>query len=634
MAVSSDISAFGLRRPTTARHSRRHATLLSRRPISSCAQSIATTQRSVSLLARDIKKPACLQPIDLTAIESAAPQFKGLDVATITNMWASSETQSRMIEGLSKSSVTLCTGSVKLELRDATASAIPPTHLLSLRNGDGSIASLLPCHSLPLLLTCASLPPAMASSSSGTLSVIDLNLPSPSTLHIIRDYAYTRCRRSLLAALLPMNTGRVPPTPEAMAASLAALSVLELSARSKAVYGVYLNACRIGMVDEEFWKSLPPSPHIIMPALDRTTEFRACVESISKRSASIPTPNTEQKQRLLPNGVAKGKSEFASMASGIGKDITNTTVKLGKLAQLAKRKTLFDDRPVEISELTFIIKQDIAHINKSIAALQAYTKSRNVSASGSKQVEEHNNNVVMLLQSKLASTSMTFKDVLEVRTQVSKTNAPHLASPHRLIFDIAFTAQNMKESKDRTEQFVSTASAATQAPASNSLLYPGRRQQADGDSSASPFRPSSRASSNSKGKGRAVDSDLLALDMTSVEEGMGGGVNGHANGGGLMQMQLVEQQDTYIQSRSTAIESIESTIAELGQIFTQLAQMVAEQRETVQRIDADTIDIANNVSGAQRELLKYYAGIASNRWLMLKVFGVLIVFFLVFILVS
>lgn len=79
--------------------------------------------------------------------------------------------------------------------------------------------------------------------------------------------------------------------------------------------------------------------------------------------------------------------------------------------------------------------------------------------------------------------------------------------------------------------------------------------------------------------------------------------------------------------------------------------MVAEQRETVQRIDADTMDIASNVSGAQRELLKYYASISSNRWLMLKVFGVLIVFvstlhgftltvadppskFLVFILVS
>ena len=33
-----------------------------------------------------------------------------------------------------------------------------------------------------------------------------------------------------------------------------------------------------------------------------------------------------------------------------------------------------------------------------------------------------------------------------------------------------------------------------------------------------------------------------------------------------------------------------------------------------------------NVSGAQRELLKYYASITSNRWLMLKIFGVLIIF--------
>jgi len=54
--------------------------------------------------------------------------------------------------------------------------------------------------------------------------------------------------------------------------------------------------------------------------------------------------------------------------------------------------------------------------------------------------------------------------------------------------------------------------------------------------------------------------------------------------------------------------------------------MVAEQRETVQRIDADVMDIQANVGGAQRELLKYYASISSNRWLMLKIFGVLIVF--------
>lgn len=55
--------------------------------------------------------------------------------------------------------------------------------------------------------------------------------------------------------------------------------------------------------------------------------------------------------------------------------------------------------------------------------------------------------------------------------------------------------------------------------------------------------------------------------------------------------------------------------------------MVAQQGETVQRIDADTSDIAQNVGGAQRELLKYYTSVSGNRALMLKVFGVLIVFF-------
>jgi len=281
----------------------------------------------------------------------------------------------------------------------------------------------------------------------------------------------------------------------------------------------------------------------------------------------------------------------------IGKDITNTTTKLSKLAQLAKRKTLFDDRPVEISELTYIIKQDIAHINKQIASLQSYVKSQSAAArTGSgKQVDEHNNNVVMLLQSKLANTSMTFKDVLEIRTQ------------------------NMKESKDRTEQFMHSTSSAAAVPPTNSLLF-NQRPNANETGSTPRF--------DNKGKGRAHDPDLLTLDMGTAEEG------GMPNGGGYMQMQLVEQQDDYIQTRSTAIESIESTIAELGQIFSQLAHMVAEQRETVQRIDADTIDIANNVSGAQRELLKYYESISSNRWLMIKVFGVLIVFFLLFILVS
>lgn len=42
-------------------------------------------------------------------------------------------------------------------------------------------------------------------------------------------------------------------------------------------------------------------------------------------------------------------------------------------------------------------------------------------------------------------------------------------------------------------------------------------------------------------------------------------------------------QDDYINARATAMENIESTIVELGTIFQELAHMVKEQEEQIQR---------------------------------------------------
>lgn len=87
---------------------------------------------------------------------------------------------------------------------------------------------------------------------------------------------------------------------------------------------------------------------------------------------------------------------------------------------MAKRKTLFDDRPVEISELTYIIKHDLASINQQLGQLQSFGKPQRAAPSGKKDKgEEHRGNVVTLLQSRLAGTTSAFQEVLEVRTKVS-----------------------------------------------------------------------------------------------------------------------------------------------------------------------------------------------------------------------
>ena len=88
---------------------------------------------------------------------------------------------------------------------------------------------------------------------------------------------------------------------------------------------------------------------------------------------------------------------------------------------MTKRKSLFDDKSTQISELIYVIKQDISELNHDIGNLQTFVKQRRSHAragKGNKEADEHSDNVVVLLQSKLASTSMGFKDVLEIRTQV------------------------------------------------------------------------------------------------------------------------------------------------------------------------------------------------------------------------
>lgn len=249
---------------------------------------------------------------------------------------------------------------------------------------------------------------------------------------------------------------------------------------------------------------------------------------------------------------------------------------------VAKRKTLFDDRPVEISELTYIIKQDLASLNSQISSLQSLTQTQHPNAAQSKTDQEgqHNKNVVLMLQGKVTDVAANFKDVLEVRTK------------------------NIQASRSRTENFVSSVSQRSQA-----VLDPQR--------SDSPLysTPSSRTPHQS-------NPDLLSLEPSSTSALSRGAPQSDQQ---LLMMEEAQPTNTYISARGEAIEAIERTINELGGIFGQLASMVSEQSEMIQRIDANTEDVVDNVQGAQRELMKYWSRVSGNRWLVAKMFGVLMV---------
>ncbi|PRP89605.1 syntaxin-5-like [Planoprotostelium fungivorum] len=72
-----------------------------------------------------------------------------------------------------------------------------------------------------------------------------------------------------------------------------------------------------------------------------------------------------------------------------------------------------------------------------------------------------------------------------------------------------------------------------------------------------------------------------------------------------------------------AVEKIESTITELQGVFRQLAQIVSEQVEVLDRVDANVNLALDNTSDAQNQLLKYQQYITNRRGFILKIFLIL-----------
>jgi len=176
-------------------------------------------------------------------------------------------------------------------------------------------------------------------------------------------------------------------------------------------------------------------------------------------------------------------------------------------------------------QLTFIIKQDLSSLNEQIKDLQLFSKG----LQPTRDQGENNKNILLLLQGKLGDVSANFKDVLEIRSK------------------------NMQASRSKTEAFVSTV---------------GQHAHASLQQSASPLYGTPNRGTPSP------NADLISLNPIPDQQ---------------MQLQMMEEgQNTYIQQRGQAIEAIEATINELGSIFGQLATMVSEQSDMIQRIDANT----------------------------------------------
>ncbi|XP_065355543.1 syntaxin-5 [Calliphora vicina] len=327
-------------------------------------------------------------------------------------------------------------------------------------------------------------------------------------------------------------------------------------------------------LDDDFEELFDKESVVVMAARDRTGEFNNAIRSLQSRNISRAVNIRDPRKAKQ----VQSYSDFMMVAKMIGKNIASTYAKLEKLTLLAKKKSLFDDRPQEIQELTYIIKGDLNALNQQIARLQEISKDQRRTNNG-KHLVSHSSNMVLALQSKLASMSTDFKQILEVRTE------------------------NLKHQKNRRDQFaqgqLSVNSVSSSTAKQGSLLLSEENQ--------------------------AVSIDMSATSDTQPLLGPPARIQTQ------QQIALYDESDNYVQQRAETMQNIESTIVELGGIFQQLAHMVKEQEEIVERIDTNIQDAELNIEAAHGEILKYFQSVSKNRWLMIKIFGVLIFFFIFFI---
>ncbi|GJY68214.1 probable zinc metalloprotease EGY2, chloroplastic isoform X1 [Tanacetum coccineum] len=312
---------------------------------------------------------------------------------------------------------------------------------------------------------------------------------------------------------------------------------------------------------------------------DRTSEFRSLSNTLKKQQKSSSAGDGDgslDPSSSSTKSSSSFRSEFNKKASRIGLGVHETQKKISRLANLAKKSTIFDDPLKEIQELTVLIKNDITSLNVAVSDLQTLQNMEIADGDYSEDRVVHGTAVCDDLKNKLMGTTKKFQDVLTARTENVKAN-----ENRRQIFSTNTARENPLRKQTKTVM--------EPPPWSSPSKSVGNAQP-----------------SESAGTGVQVGNQLrrrVAADGTPSQ---------HMEGS-MLQQQVVPQQESYTQNRAVALQSVESTITELSGIFTNLATMVAHQGELSIRIDDNMEETLSHVEGARGALLKHLNRISSNR---------------------
>ncbi len=277
---------------------------------------------------------------------------------------------------------------------------------------------------------------------------------------------------------------------------------------------------------------------------------------------------------------------------------------------VTRSQGILEDPGEEINSLASRLKNDTKFLKIELDQLAGFLAS-NRSQVGSANATDHSQTVVDTMRLQLQSATLSFKTVLEEsqNTMKKKSDRRGMFGSNRAPLSGALPSTTPLAAFQQQQQLSPAVSPPVNTPPLPVLgLSPAQQQQQMQHQQSAP---------GTFGQQHHHASSGLVDDLGEPMP--------------LIAANQVQQDDRYLSSRAEAMSSIESHIVELGEVFHQLAHMVAEQGQLVTRIDDNVRDTQMNLSAGHDQLMQTWQGMSGNKMLAAKLVAVLLFFITFFI---
>jgi len=329
---------------------------------------------------------------------------------------------------------------------------------------------------------------------------------------------------------------------------------------------------------------------------DRTQEFLATVTSFQEHGKARKSPQNST-VTTLPRSALDQSQRMRVLSIQIATSISESEQRIRSLELLAAKTSNFRDERPKIAQLSAMIQKDINELNNNLKAMSAFLAQSFSPLGQQHDTVAHHSALVDVLSARYSQLAKSFASACDV------------------------TNKHLKRQKVQRDKFGLGKHKRQRRTRDKPLNRLKNRGGSTGRLHPSAQRHPPRIRQRRRNASESENEHLLAEQ------------NQHGHGGQGMQDQtqmVLHADNVYSQQRAEEAEQIEGQLTEISQMMTKLAQIVDEQRHTILQIGDNVDDSIENMDGAIQQLQKYLSSLTGNRWLMIKVFALLIFLAVIF----